>query len=107
MNEKYIARSSAVAERVLDGEMLIMSVADSTFFTLSKVATVIWEAADGRTPLSEIVERRVCAAFTVPVDTAYRDATEFVEELASHGILRVSDRPLAEGEPAAPEAEPR
>jgi hypothetical protein len=106
MNEKYIARSNAVAARELDGEMLIMSVADSTFFTLSRVATVIWEAAAAPTPLSEIVERRVCAAFSVPADTAYQDAEAFVEELASHGILRVSDGPLVENQPAAPEAEP-
>ncbi len=34
---------------------MIMSTVDSTFFTLNPVATVIWQAADGRTPLSEIV----------------------------------------------------
>ena len=59
MNEKhgakYIARSSAIASRMLGGEMMIMSAADSTFFTLNPVASVIWQAADGRTPLSEIV----------------------------------------------------
>ena len=96
MSEKYIARSSAVAARELGGEMIIMSAADSTLFSLSEVATVIWQAADGRTPLSEIVERRVCEEFDVPLDTAYRDAEAFVEELSSHGILRVSDQPLAD-----------
>lgn len=82
-----------------------MSAADSTLFTLSKVATVIWEAADGRTSLSEIVERSICVAFNVPAETAYRDAEELVEGLASHGILRISDHPLAEGDQAASDAE--
>ncbi len=47
----YIARSSAIAARVLAGEMMVMNSADSTFFTLNEVATAIWQAADGHTPL--------------------------------------------------------
>lgn len=93
MNEKYVARSAAVASRMLGGEMVIMSALDSTLFSLSEVATVIWQAADGRTPLSEIA-RRVCGEFDVTPDAAYRDAEAFVDELARHGILRVSDRPI-------------
>lgn len=104
MSAKYIAPSNAIAARELYGEMMIMSVSDSTFFTLNKVATVIWQAADGRTPLSEIVEQQVCARFKVAPDAAYRDAEEFVESLARHGILRVSDQPVADTESNAPEA---
>jgi cytosine/adenosine deaminase-related metal-dependent hydrolase len=102
MSEKFIARSNAVAARVLGGEMIIMSPADSTLFSLSEVATVIWEAADGLTPLSEIVERRVCEEFDVTPDAAYRDAEAFVEELAAHGVLRVSDRPFADAKVGVP-----
>ena len=47
---KYIAKSSAIASRLLGGEMMIMSAVDSTFFTLNPVATVVWQAADGRYP---------------------------------------------------------
>lgn len=92
----YIARSSAIAARMLAGEMLIMSAADSTLFSLNDVGTVIWQAADGRTSLCEIVEQRVCAEFDIDRDTALRDAQAFVSELAAHGILTVSDRPIAE-----------
>lgn len=105
MSEKYISRSDAVAARMLGGEMMIMCAADSTLFSLSEVASAIWEAADGRTPLSEIVERCVCAQFDVPVDDAYRDAEAFVKELAGQGILRISDRPLADAAPSAPEGQ--
>lgn len=94
MTEKYIARSTAIAARMLGGEMMVMSAVDSTFFTLNEVATVIWQAADGRTPLSEIVTRNVCGAFEVTPDVALPDAERFVEELASHGILLVSDHPF-------------
>lgn len=95
MTGKYIARSSAVAARELGGEMIIMSAADSTLFSLNEAATVIWQAADGRTPLSEIVERHVCQEFDVSPEEAYRDAAELAEALARHGILLLSDQPIA------------
>jgi Coenzyme PQQ synthesis protein D (PqqD) len=101
VSDKYIARSKAVAARVLGGEMMIMSAVDSRLFSLSDVATVIWEAADGRTPLSEIVAQRVCAEFDVPADVAYRDAEMLVEELANRGILSISNQPVVEAEPAS------
>lgn len=96
MTETYIARSTAVAARMLAGEMMIMSTVDSTFFTLNEVATVIWQSADGQTPLSEIVERKVCGEFEIEPDVARRDAEQFVSELSQHGILLVSDQPISD-----------
>jgi hypothetical protein len=96
MAEKYIARSSAIAARMLGGEMMVMSAADSTFFTLNEVASAIWQAADGRTPLSEIVASKICQEFDVEREQAQRGADRFVEELSQYGILLVSDQPLTD-----------
>ena len=60
MSRLYLARNPRVAARSLDGEMMIMSGRDSTLFTLNKTATILWQAADGATPLDEIVEQRIC-----------------------------------------------
>jgi hypothetical protein len=95
MAETYIARSPAIAARMLAGEMMVMSAADSTFFTLNEAATLLWQAADGTTPLSQIVADTLCSEYEVDVETAVRDAQHFVEELSSHGILIASDHPLA------------
>src|SRR5215470_10081138 len=105
MTEKYIARSSAIAARLLGGEMMVMSAVDSTLFTLNEVATAIWQAADGRTPLSEIVTRNVCGEFEIDPETAQRDAEHFVAELSQHGILLVSDHPLEVSTPSLPKSE--
>jgi hypothetical protein len=102
--EKYIARSSAIAARMLGGEMMVMSVTDSTFFSLNDVATAIWQAADGRTPLSEIVSSKICQEFDVEQERALRGAERFVDELSQYGILLVSDQPLVS---AAPSSETR
>jgi len=90
----YIARSSAIAARALAGEMMVMNSADSTFFTLNEVATAIFQAADGRTPLQDIVRNQICAQFEIDPEQAQADAEQFVAELSGHGILLVSNQPL-------------
>ena len=90
----YIAKSTALAARPLAGEMMIMSAKDSTLFTLNPVGTVIWQAADGQTPLAEIVEQRICAEFDIDPEEALKDAEDFVNRLAGHGILIVADSPI-------------
>jgi hypothetical protein len=82
--------------------MMIMSAVDSTFFTLNEVATVIWQAADGRTPLSDIVASKICPEFDVEPGQAGRDAEQFINELSQHGILLVSEQPIVL--PSPPEA---
>jgi|SRR4029077_540872 hypothetical protein len=99
MNDVYISRSTAVAARELAGEMIIMSAVDSTLFSLNETASLIWQAADGKTPLSEIVELRICSEFDVVPEEAYRDAVALVEELAGHGILHLSAQPVLESTP--------
>jgi hypothetical protein len=96
MKTTYIARSDTVASRILAGEMIIMSAADSTLYSLNPVATAVWQAADGCTPLAEIVNRHICAEFDVSPDEAYGDVEAFVADLARRGILLVSDRPILE-----------
>ena len=95
MSDRYVARSPEIAARLLGDEMIVMSIRDSTLFTLNPVATAIWLAADGSAPLLEIVKTKVCAEFDTDLGVAYSDAEAFTEELASHGILLISDQPIA------------
>jgi hypothetical protein len=95
MNKKiYLARSPRIAARMLGEEMLVMSGQGSTLFTLNPTATILWQAADGATPLDEIVESRICPEFEVQPEEALRDAESLAEDLAKHGILLVSEQPI-------------
>jgi Coenzyme PQQ synthesis protein D (PqqD) len=97
MSEKcYVARSSKIAARMMGDEMMIMLAPDSTLFTLNEVASVIFNAADGTTPLDVIVSERVCAEFDVELEVALKDAEQVVKELAGHGVLLVSDEPITQ-----------
>ena len=95
MSAIYIARANEVAARSLDGEMMIMSARDSTLFTLNPVGTIIWQSADGKTTLEEIVENKICAEFEVDPEEALKDVESFVNDLAGHGIIVVSDVPIS------------
>ena len=80
--------------RVLGDEAIIMSTADSTIFMLNSTGTVIWQAADGNTPLSRIIVEKLCEQFDVPVEQAAADAEDFVAQMAAHGVLVVSEEPI-------------
>jgi hypothetical protein len=92
--EAFLTKSTDIAARTLGDETIIMSTLDSTIFMLNATGTAIWEAADGRTPFSRIIEENVCSAFDVPVEQATEDAQLFVNELSEHGILVVSEHPI-------------
>jgi hypothetical protein len=96
LSNKYIAKSSAIASRLLADQMIIMSPVDSTLFSLNPTGTIIWEAADGITPLSRIVEEKVCGEFDITVEKAYADAEQFVNALVKQGILVISDHPVTD-----------
>jgi hypothetical protein len=99
MSKLYVARNPRVAARSLDGEMMIMSGRDSTLFTLNRTATILWQAADGATPLDEIVKLRICTEFEVEPAEALQDAETLARELASRDILQISEEPIPERKP--------
>jgi len=92
---RYVARSSSIAARGLGDETMVMSATNSTLFTLNEVASEIWNAADGVTPLDEIVKSRVCSRFEISPEAALEDAEALVENLASHGLLLISHEPIS------------
>ena len=92
MPDRYLAKNPEMAWRVYDGQAAILCPDDSTLNTLNTVGTFIWEAADGRTPLSAIVAR-ICAEFDVEPAQAEKDARAFVDELCRRRLLSVSESP--------------
>lgn len=102
MSEMYVARGERLAARRVAGEMVILSADDSSLYVLNELGTLLWEAADGATRLDEIVDRVVCAEFDVDRESGLRDAREFLQQLAGHGILRLSDTPIDTSVSGAP-----
>ena len=95
-NYRYVARNTSIASRALGDETMIMCASNSTLITLDEVASVIWDAADGVTPLDEIVASKICAKYEITPEVALKDAEALVENMAEHGIALLSDQPLAQ-----------
>ncbi len=98
----YLARSPRIAARMLGEEMLVMAGQGSTLFTLNPTATILWQAADGVTPLDQIVESKICSEFEVQPEEAIRDAEALAADLAKHGILLLSPEPIAQVNSSSP-----
>lgn len=97
MNDSlYILRAENVAARRIGDELMIMSARDSSLFGLNETAAILWDAADGATPLREIVARDICTTFDVDAETALRDARELALQLSERGILQLSAEPIAD-----------
>jgi len=94
IEQRYVARSTAIAARGLGDETMVMSASSSTLFTLDEVATVIWKAIDGATPLEEIVTKTVCEQYDITPEVALKDAEILVKGLAEQGLLLLSEKPI-------------
>lgn len=90
--DRYPLQNPLAAWRVYDGEAVIVSPQDSMLHTLNETGTLVWEAADGRTPVSAIVAR-VCARYDVELPDAERDVAAFIEGLQRQGLLTVLEAP--------------
>jgi len=72
MSDKFIRRSRKTAARMVGGEMVVLSVVDSSLYNLNAIASLVWQAADGATPLRAIVEARIVPHFEIDAEnTAY------------------------------------
>ena len=94
MNDPYIARNTRLGTCTLAGEALIVTPADSRIYNLNSVATCIWQAADGQSRLTQIVEERICAEFDIDRDTALADALAFVDDFCARKLLLKSESPF-------------
>jgi hypothetical protein len=90
MPEVYPTQSPRTAWRVYDGEAVVLCPDDSTLNALNAVGTLIWEKADGKTPVSAIVAS-ICGEFDVDPERAERDAVAFIAKLRDRGLVTVSE----------------
>ncbi len=94
MLDQYVVKNNEkTAYRIIDGEAVVVNLKDSTFHTLNPVATFIWEKADGRVKVEQII-KEICQEFEVDWGTAERDCREFLGELASKGLVVLSQNPV-------------
>lgn len=90
--DRYPSHHPDTAGRVLDGEAVVVTPADSRMHTMNEVGTWLWTHADGSRSVDQLAEALV-EDFEVDLETARRDLVAFVEDLEQKGILVLSDAP--------------
>jgi hypothetical protein len=106
MSDMFFTRAGQLAARKVAGEVVILRAHDSSLYVLNPVASVVWEAADGRTSLDALVRDVICQDFDVDPETARRDASELVVALAAEGLLQTSEQPLPDADAGPRESRP-
>jgi len=81
-----LSKTPDAAYRVYDGLATIVLPSRSEVNVLNPVASLVWDAIDGRRTLAEILES-VLRDYEVPRDEATRDLLEFVNALRAQGMV--------------------
>lgn len=99
LNDRPRKRSSIVTRQVV-GETILVPVQrrlgeQHCIYTLNEVGALVWERADGRATLGQLIDG-VIAAFETTREAAERDVRAFVETLVEERLLEIAPA----GEPA-------
>ena len=70
----------------LEGEAVILSLADGVYYGLDGVGAMVWERLREPTRVADLVDA-VTAAFPVDRETAERDLLALLAELAERGLV--------------------
>lgn len=89
LNEYLIKNNKKIAYREIDGEIIIINLEKSTFHSLDPVASLIWNEANGKNKVKQIIEK-VSQNFEVNTETAINDCTEFIDDLINKELAYLS-----------------
>lgn len=95
--DHYIKRNPDCAFRVIDNQALIVKVLDgqgNKVFSLNRTGTVIWELANGRRSLSQIIGH-MRKKFDIEDEVQLQaDVDAFAEELIRRDLLQAKAAPF-------------
>lgn len=96
MKNKYVIRNKNTAFRIIDDNAMILSPEEGTLHSLNEVGSRIWELADGKMNIEEIIST-ICNEYEIEEDVAEREICEFVRELCNKGLMLFKNDLLEKG----------
>lgn len=88
-----VERHPHTASRVVAGEAVILAPASTTFHLLNGSGSELWSLLDRPRSVGELTDY-LCAEFDIDPPAAANDVRVFVEQLATEGLVVVSEQPL-------------
>ena len=90
--EKYIAKSPETASRIIEEEAVVVQPGISQVNTFNRVATRIWDLADGKKKVLEIIAE-LEQEYDVEPKQVTDDSIEFINRLLTDKMLVISNEP--------------
>lgn len=83
-------RDGRIAWKEVDGEVLLLDVATSTYFSMNGSASVLWhQLADGTTEVGLV--RTLVDEYGIDADQARADVAAFLADCSARGLLAGAD----------------
>jgi hypothetical protein len=75
-----------MAARVIDGRVMMLTIADSRLHRLNATGTRVWQGIEAGKTVTEIIDT-LCGEFAVDRERASADVTALLTELVARGIV--------------------
>src|SRR5437762_14213205 len=90
LHHRLRPRGEEVAAKVIDGEAILINLANGVYYSMDKVGGLIWEMIEGQHTLDEMVEA-VTGRYEVGRDRAEADVQRLAAELLQENLVAISE----------------
>lgn len=101
LQQCYALKGAQVAGKVIDGEAIIMNLADGSYYSLEGSGALIWEGLQAGRTLRDILDL-VTGRYEVAGERAEADLLRLTAELVTEGLLVPSAVPNSPGQAPEP-----
>jgi len=100
--DRLAPKSDQVAAKVMDGEAVIINLANGVYYSMDKAGGLIWSMVEQARSL-EVIADAVAAAYDVPPERARADVEQLAAQLVAEDLVAAAgDEVPAEGADPAP-----
>ena len=91
--EKYVVRNSDMVWKMVGNEAFIIDKDGTNIHQLNSVGSEIWKISEGTLTVRQIIET-ICNHFEITAEEAEKDATRFIEDMLTQGLVALTDAPV-------------
>ena len=93
--DQVVCKDRKTASRILAGEAIVLTPANSKIYNLNETGSRIWAWLDDRPTVGELAAR-LQSEFKVDEEQAQTDTIAFLEELVARGMVTLGESSKAE-----------
>src|SRR2546422_7400645 len=90
LNHRLQPREEEIAAKVIDGETIMINLANGVYYSMDKVGALIWEMIEGKHTLEKMIAT-IHARYDVSREQVQTDIERLVAELLRENLVALSD----------------